>query len=103
VPDVEVLSVGFAGEGGYIHVQFRAPVEVAKRWNQGVISVIDQETGTAYTQIPVMPKIGALIGRPARNGQPGYVMLVNGPVPLRPGALVTVVLGGHTFEHVQVQ
>ncbi len=50
-----------------------------------------------------MPKIGPLIGRPKVAGQAGYVMLMNAPPYLQPGALVTVVLGAHEFEHVPVQ
>jgi hypothetical protein len=100
---VEVMRVGFAGEGGLIHVQFRAPPEVAEKWWQGSASVTDEGNGAVYNEIPVLPRIGPLIGRPKREGQLGYVMLVNTPPGLRPGALVTVVLGGYTFEHVQVQ
>ena len=45
-----------------------------------------------------MPKVGPLIGKPMREGQPGYVMFVNGPVPLQPGATVTVKLGNYIEE-----
>jgi hypothetical protein len=37
------------------------------------------------------------------EGQVGYVMLVNAPVPLGSGSLVTVNLGEYTFEHIPVQ
>jgi hypothetical protein len=100
---VEVLRVGFAGEGGMIHVQFRAPPEEAAKWWQGDVQVIDEETQSMYNEIPVMPRIGPLIGRPKRQGQLGYVMLSNIPPYLESGAVVTVVLGNYTFEHVPVQ
>jgi hypothetical protein len=99
---IEVVGVGFAGEGAYIHVTFRAPVGIARRWQQGMISVTHEDTGTVYAAIPVMPKIGPLIGKPMREGQLGYVMLVNGPMPLKAGEQVTVVLGNYTEEHVLV-
>jgi len=99
---VEVLRVGFAGEGGMIHIQFRAPPEEAAKWWQGSVSVTDEASNTVYNEIPVMPKIGPLIGRPKREGQLGYVMLINTAPYLQPGAVVTVVLGNYTFEHVQV-
>ena len=47
-------------------------------------------------------KVGALIGKPIRQGQPGYVMLVNGPVPLPPGSTVTVMLGNFREEGITV-
>jgi hypothetical protein len=100
---VEVVAVGFAAEGGFIEVKFHAPPEVAERWWQGSIAVIDEGTGTTYNEVPVMPRIGPLIGRPKREGQLGYAMLVNVPPGLRPGALVTVVLGDYRFEHVSVR
>lgn len=100
---VEVLRVGFAAEGGMIHVQFRAPPEEAEKWWQSSVQVIDEETQEIYNEIPVMPKIGPLIGRPKRQGQLGYVMLTNAPPYLQPGAVVTVVLGNYRFERVPVQ
>lgn len=101
---VEVLSVTTAAEGGFIMVRFRAPVKVVDRWWQGSVSIQEEEQdGTSYTEIPVMPKIGPLIGRPKQDGQAGYVMLVNTPPGLRAGALVTVILGDYRFEHIPVQ
>ncbi len=100
---VEVLSVGFAGEGGMIIVRFLASPDEAEKWWQGSVSVTDEGNGAVYNEIPVMPTIGPLIGRPKIEGQAGYVMLVNTLPWLRPGALVTVVLGTHTFEHMPVQ
>jgi hypothetical protein len=100
---VEVTGVGFAGEGGLILVRFRAPPEVTEQWWQGSVVVTDEATGAVYNEIPVMPKIGPLIGRPKVDGQIGYVMLVNPPPYLQSGAVVTVKLGNYTFEHVSVQ
>ena len=101
--DIEVVTVSFAGEGGFIFVQYYAPPAVAKRWNQGLVSVTDEKTGHEYIEIPVMPKVGPLIGKPIREGQPGYVMFVNGPVALQPGAIVTVKLGNYIEEGITVQ
>ena len=102
ITQTEVLGVGFAGEGAYIHITFRAPVGTARSLQPGMVSVTNEDTGTAWAAVPVMPKIGPLIGKPIRDGQPGYVMLVNGPTPLLPGEMVTVVLGNYTEEHVVV-
>jgi hypothetical protein len=99
---IEVLRVGFAVDGGLIMVQFRAPPKIAQQWWQGRVSVIDEVTGAVYNEIPVMPKIGPLIGRPVGTGRLGYVMLVNAPPGLKPGAIVTVVLGSFEQEHVLV-
>lgn len=86
-----------------IMVRFQAPPEEAEKWWPGTVSVTDEGNGAVYDEIPVMPKIGPLIGRPKRAGQAGYVMLTNAPPYLQAGALVTVVLGAHEFEHVPVQ
>lgn len=100
---VQVLSVGFAGDAGMIMVRFLAPPDEAEKWWQGSVSVTDEGNGAVYNEIPVMPKIGPLIGRPKIEGQAGYVMLVNTLPWLRPGATVTVVLGAYIFEHIPVQ
>ena len=103
INQVQILSVGLAEEGGLIMVRFKAPPEVAQQWWQGRVSIVDEATGTTYNEIPDVPNIGPLIGRPRVAGQLGYVMLVNPPPGLRPGAMVTVVLGNYKQEHVTVQ
>jgi hypothetical protein len=100
---VEVLAVDFAAEGGMIMVRFLAPPEEAEKWWPGTVSVMDEGNDVVYREIPVLPKVGPLIGRPKVAGQPGYVMLVNAPPYLEPGVLVTVELGSHRFEHVPVE
>lgn len=100
---VSVISVGMAGEGGFIMVRFYAPPKVAERWWQGSVSIQEEGDGTTYNEIPVMPKIGPLIGRPKQEGQMGYVFLVNMPPGLQSGDLVTVTLGDYQFEHIPVQ
>jgi hypothetical protein len=100
---VELTGVGYAAEGAYIIVRFKAPPQVARRWMQGSVSVRDETTGRLYNEIPTMPLIGPLLGHPAKAGQPGYVMLVNTPPGLVPGSLVTVVLGDFKQEHVPIQ
>jgi hypothetical protein len=97
------MGVGFAAEGGFIMVQYKAPPLVARQWMQGTVYVRDEATGNVFSEIPVMPKIGPLIGRPREPGQPGYVMLVNPRGALKPGATVTVVLGDFQQEHVTVR
>ena len=84
-------------------VQFRAPARTVAKWYQGMISVIDESSGTEYTEIPSVGAIGPLISRPQLDGQLGYVMLTNAPVPLKPGAVVTVVLGDFKQEHLVIQ
>ena len=99
---VELLVVDFAAEGRYIHVAFRAPPRVARQWRQGNVYVVDEATGTIYNGIPVAPIIGPLIAHPIHDGQIGYVMLFNTPPGIRPGSIVTVVLGDFKQEHVTV-
>ncbi len=98
---VELLGVGYAAEGAFIFVQFRAPPQVARGWIQGNVSVINEAGGAVYNEVPAMPLIGPLIAHPAQPGQLGYVMLVNTPPGLPPGSLVTVILGDFKQEHVR--
>ncbi len=101
--NVEIVAVTTAAEGAYIMVEFRAPMRLVESWYQGRISVTDESSAAVYAEIPSVGTIGPLIGRPRVDGQLGYVMLVNAPVPLSPGALVTVALGEFKQEHLVVQ
>jgi hypothetical protein len=100
---VEIMRVSYAADGGFITIYFRAPPEIAEGWWQGDISIIEEETETEYNEVPVMPKIGPLISKPQVYGQVGYVMLVNNPPGLKPGARVTVILGEYRFENIIVE
>jgi hypothetical protein len=100
---LEVQRVTYGAEGAYIVVYFTATPEVAQKIWPDVLSVIDEGSGAVYNEVPVMPIIGPLIGRPRELGQPGYFMLVNAPVPLQPGSLVTVVIADARFEHIPIQ
>ena len=100
---VEMLGVEIGTEGNFIVVYFRAPPSVAGSWYQGIVSVTDEASGTVYNEIPVLPVVGPLFGKPVEAGQIGYVMLVNAPVPLQSGSFVTVTLGEYVFEHIQVK
>jgi hypothetical protein len=99
---VELLGVGFAADTGFIMVEFKADPWEARRWMQGTVYVVDESSGTIYNEIPVMPTVGPLLGRPKEPGQVGYVMLVNMQPGIRPGSIVTVVLGDFKQEHVTV-
>ena len=101
--NVTFEGVGIAADGGYIAVYFKAPPEVAGGWWQGSIYVLDEGTGILYAEIPVMPVVGPLIGKPKEAGQEGYCMLTNTGGAIRPGSVVTVVLGSYKREHITVQ
>ena len=100
---VVIVAVTTAADGAYIMVQFRAPARTVASWYQGKVSVIEESTGNVYAVIPSVGAIGPLISRPQLDGQLGYVMLVNAPVALGPGAVVTVVLGEFKQEHLIIQ
>ncbi len=100
---VELLGVGFGADGQYINVQFKAPPKVAQQWRQGNVYVIEETKGVIYKDIPIMPILGPLLGRPQHEGQIGYVMLYNTSGGIRPGSVVTVVLGDFRQEHVTVK
>jgi hypothetical protein len=100
---VELLGVGFAADGDFIMVSFRALPEVARNWQSGMVYLVDEATGAVYNEIPVMPIVGPLFGRPVQRGQEGYVMFVNAARGLKPGSVVTVVLGEFKQEHITVE
>ncbi len=101
--DPEVLQVGFGSDGALISVAYKAAPAVARKWMQGTVYLTDEKNGEKYGEVPVMPKVGPLLGRPKEYGQVAYIMFVNGPVPLQPGDVVTVVLGDYKQEHVKVR
>jgi hypothetical protein len=68
-----------------------------------MLSITDESSGEVYAEVPVLPIIGPLIARPREYGQPGYFMLVNAPVFLQPGSLVTVKMVDFVFEHITVE
>jgi hypothetical protein len=100
---VRLVGVSVGTESGLILVQFKANPSVARKWQQGAVYVVDEATGAIYNEIPVLPVVGPLFGRPKDEDQIGYVMLVNAPSELRAGAIVTVVLGDFSQQHVTVQ
>ena len=100
---VRLVGVSVGTESDLILVQFKANPSVARKWQQGAVYVVDEATGAIYNEIPVLPVVGPLFGRPKDEDQIGYVMLVNAPSELRSGAIVTVVLGDFTQQHVTVQ
>jgi hypothetical protein len=100
---IQVLGVGFAADGQFINVQFTGPPQLVSPLNQLNCYVQDEATGTIYNSVPVMPVVGPLLGRPARDGQIGYVMFLNVDLGMKAGDTVTVVLGDVREEHVVVQ
>ena len=103
---VQIVRVEVGTETGLILVQFKAPHQVARTWQQGMVYVVDEATGAKYSEIPVLPVVGPLFGRPKQVGQIGHVMFTNaarGAAGLRRGSVVTVVLGAFKQEHVTVQ
>ena len=106
VDEVQLVRVEVGTESGLILVQFKAPYQMARKWQQGMVYVVDEATGAKYYEIPVLPVVGPLFARPKVAGQIGHVMFTNaapGAAGLRRGSLVTVVLGAFRQEHVTVQ
>lgn len=99
---VHLAGVSIGADGHYIVVRFSAPPRLADSWRNARMSVTDEESGTAYDQIPTMPLVGLLYAPPHTDGQVGYVTFVNNP-PLPTGARLTVALGDFVQKHVAVQ
>jgi hypothetical protein len=100
---IQVVDVTTAADGALLMVQYRAPARLSEKWRQGNVWVIDETSGTKYSEIPVMGTIGPVIAHPKVDGGLAYFMLVNGPVALKPGAKVTVVMGDFKEEHQVIQ
>jgi len=104
--EVQLVRVEVGTESGLILVQFKAPYQMARTWQQGMVYVVDEATGAKYNEIPVLPIVGPLFARPKQAGQIGNVMFANaapGASGLRRGSVVTVVLGAFKQEHVTIQ
>jgi hypothetical protein len=95
-------SVGFAADGAYLMVIFSAPLDQSDKWQQGFVYVIDEETERVYWEVPVAPVVGPLIGRPAKEDQKGYIMLLNPGYAVKSSSTVTVILGEYKREHYKV-
>jgi hypothetical protein len=105
-PDgAQLFEVGFGADGVYIAVSYTAPPELAAKWIQGDIFVVDEKSGTVFNQTALVPVIGWLFQRPMEQGQYASVMLVNSyhGFQIKSGAVVTVVLGKYKREHVTVK
>jgi hypothetical protein len=102
---VELLGVKASSEIGFIEVSFKADTATSGKWFQAnnTMYVIDETNGREYREIPVMPKIGPLVGRPLTRDQVGFVMFMNRDFSIKPGSIVTVVLGEWMKEHVKVE
>jgi hypothetical protein len=99
----ELLGVRFAADGGYIMVEFKSPRELAQNWNEGSIFLLDEKTGITYWDIPQVPILGLLLGRPLEEGQKGYAMFKNIEGGIKPGSVLTVVLGDYKREHISIK
>jgi hypothetical protein len=99
----ELLGVRFAAEGVYVMVEYKSPRELAENWREGSIYFIDEKTGTAYWDIPEVPVLGLLLGKPQEDGQKGYAMFKNISAGIKLDSIVTVVLGNYKREHIIVK
>lgn len=103
-PDgAQLLGVRFAAEGGYVMVEFKSPRELAENWDEGSIFLFDEKTGITYWDIPQVPVLGLLLGKPQEEGQKGYAMFKNIGAGIKPGSVVTVVLGNFKREHINIK
>jgi hypothetical protein len=103
-PDgAELLGVRFAAEGGYVMVEFKSPRELAENWNEGSIFLLEEKTGITYWDIPQVPVLGLLLGKPQEEGQKGYAMFKNIAAGIKTGSVVTVVLGNYKREHINIK
>jgi hypothetical protein len=103
-PDgVQLLSAGLAEQGGMVIVRFNGPNKLMQTWGQGSIYIVDEETGIGYKQVGVAPVLGPLFAKPGAGGGSGYVLLMNPDQGIKPGSMVTTVLGKYKRVHVKVE
>jgi hypothetical protein len=105
-PDgAQLFAVSFGADGVYIDVSYTSPPELAAKWIQGDIFVVDEKSGTVFSQTALVPVIGWLFQRPVEKGQYASVMLVNSyhGFQIKSGSVVTVVMGRYKREHVTVK
>jgi hypothetical protein len=101
---VQLENVSLGTDGRLVVVNFLAPYRFTDSLTvRGRAYVIDEATGVTYQDIPVMPIIGPLVGRPNANGLQSYIMFYNNDIAIQKGSLVTVVLANFRQEHVTVK
>ncbi len=99
-PDgVTLQGVGFAADGGYIMVSYSGPVTIIHTFRQDDVYVYDETTRGVYKDIPVVPILGPLQGKPVNDDQMAYTMLKNYYGGIKSGSVVSVVLGKYKREH----
>jgi hypothetical protein len=101
--NVQLSGVKIAAEGPMIMVSFRGPSKLIDKWSQGTIYVVDEATKSQYGQITIAPVLGPLFSKPKTDNGGGYVMLDNPGGGIRPGSVVTVVLGNYKRVHITVE
>ena len=102
-PDgISLTGVNLAQDGAMIQVNFKGPVLIITKWNQGDIIIVDESLGKTYDIIPTSGILGALLSKPRVDGQPGLCMLASDGA-VKPGSAVTVILGNYKRLHVIVK
>jgi len=98
-PDgAELFSVTVGANNEMIGVNYTAPPQLAQRWIQGDVFVVNEANNRVYRDTVLMPVVGWLFQRPAAFGQIASVMLINNG--LKNGDQVTVVLGKYRRQHI---
>jgi|WetSurMetagenome_2_1015567.scaffolds.fasta_scaffold160986_1 hypothetical protein len=98
-PDgAELLSVTLGGNDEMIGVNYTSPPQLAQRWIQGDVFVVNEANNRVYRDTVLMPVVGWLFQRPAQYGQIASVMLINNG--LKKGDQLTVVLGKYRRQHI---
>jgi hypothetical protein len=100
-PDgIKFDGIGFGADGAYIMVGFQVPIEKIQLVQPGFVIVIDETSEIVYKDVPVMPVVGPLIGRPTHENQGGYIMLLNYNGGIKSGSVVSVVIGNYKRVHI---
>jgi hypothetical protein len=96
---VEVVSIQVASQSGFLVLQYKADPTFVGKLSPTQFYLRDEATGTEYRDIPTLPSMGLMFGRPQRAGQIATVLFSN-VGNLQPGATMTVVIGSIKHEHV---
>jgi hypothetical protein len=100
-PDgAQFFSISIGANDEMIGVNYTAPPQLAQKWIQGDIFVVNEKNGQIFRDTVIVPVVGWLFQRPVLAGQHAAVMLVNNG--LKKGDTVTVVLGKYKRLHYTI-
>jgi hypothetical protein len=97
-PFLPEILISIGGAGDLLTARYQVEDKMKR---PGPIYLQDEKTGKVC-KITVAPKIGPLMSSRRKTGNSGFCIFQNTDFAVRPGSLVTFVIGDYRKEHIKV-